>query len=69
MIAGAHAGGQGEPVMERRASVPATRPTNAPWPVVRRQNMPSAKVAKSGALTKAKTSCSRSMMLLNAPAT
>jgi hypothetical protein len=28
-----------------------------------------AKVAKSGAFTKAKTSCRKSMMLLNAPAT
>ena len=42
---------------------------NAPWPVVRFQNMPSTKVANSGAFTNAKTSCSRSMMLLNAPAT
>jgi hypothetical protein len=37
--------------------------------VVRRQNIPKAKVANSGALTKAKTSCSTSMMLLNERAT
>jgi hypothetical protein len=38
---------------------------NAPWPVVRRQNMPSRKVANSGAFTKPNTSWSMSMMLLN----
>ena len=32
--------------------------------MVRFQNMPSRKVANSGALTKLNTSCSRSMMLL-----
>ena len=40
------------------------RPAKAPWPVVRFQNMPSRKVAKSGALTMEKTSWSASMMLL-----
>jgi len=33
--------------------------------VVRFQNIPSRKVANSGAFTKANTSCSMSMMLLN----
>jgi len=37
---------------------------NAPCPVVRFQNMPSRNVAKSGAFTTEKTSCSASMMLL-----
>ena len=45
-------------------AVPATSPVNAPWPVVRFQNIPSKKVANSGALTNAKTSCSASIMLL-----
>jgi hypothetical protein len=36
---------------------------------VRFQNIPSANVANSGALTNANTSWSRSMMLLNEPAT
>jgi hypothetical protein len=51
------------------ATVPAKSPQKAPCPVLRFQNMPSAKVAKSGAFTKANTSCSNSMMLLKAPAT
>ena len=42
-----------------------TRPKKAPWPVARRQNMPSRNVANSGALTKPNTSWSMSMMLLN----
>ena len=33
--------------------------------MARRQNMPSKNVAKSGAFTNAKISCSMSMMLLN----
>jgi len=41
----------------------------APCPVARFQNMPSMKVANSGALTNANTSCSKSMMLLNCRAT
>ena len=32
--------------------VPASKPVKAAWPVVRFQNMPSRKVANSGALTK-----------------
>ena len=50
-------------------TVPATSPQKAPCPVERFQNMPSAKVANSGAFTNANTSCSTSMMLLNAAAT
>ena len=42
---------------------------NAPCPVVRFQNIPNAKVAKSGALTNANTSWSKSIMLLNDAAT
>ena len=45
--------------------MPISRPKNAPWPVVRRQNIPSRNVANNGALTNAKTSWSMSMMLLN----
>ena len=37
----------------------------APWPVVRFQNMPSRNVANSGAFTKLKTSCRKSLMELN----
>jgi hypothetical protein len=37
--------------------------------LIRLENMPSAKVAKSGALTKVKASCSSSSMLLKAAAT
>ena len=36
-----------------------------PWPVARRQNIPSRNVAKSGALTNPNTSWSMSMILLN----
>ena len=47
------------------AKVPISSPKKAPCPVARRQNMPSRKVAKRGALTNANTSWSMSMMLLN----
>ena len=46
------------------ASVPASKPLNAPCPVVRRQNIPSKNVANSGAFTNPKTSWSKSIMLL-----
>jgi hypothetical protein len=49
--------------------VPLRSPKKAAWPVVRFQNMPSRKVAKSGALTKEKTSWSMSMRLLKRLAT
>ena len=42
-------------------AVPPSRPKKAPWAVVRFQNMPSRKVAKSGAFTKPKTSWTMSM--------
>ena len=51
------------------ASVPASSPVKAPCPVVRFQNIPSRKVAKSGAFTNANTSCSTSITLLNDAAT
>ena len=46
------------------AAVPDSNPPKAACPVVRFQNMPSRKVANNGALTKAKTNCRKSMMLL-----
>ncbi len=52
------------PCTNAAAPVPDNRPTKAPWPVVRFQNMPNKKVANSGAFTKENTNCSTSMMLL-----
>src|SRR5207253_2541827 len=52
------------PCVTAAANVPANKPVNAPWPVVRFQNMPSRNVANRGALTKENTSCSTSNMLL-----
>ena len=52
------------PQVSDAATVPLTNPENAPCAVVRFQNMPSRNVANSGAFTKPKTNCSRSMMLL-----
>src|SRR2546423_1076651 len=46
------------------ATSPVNSPQNAPFAVERFQNMPSKKVANSGAFTNAKTSCKKSMMLL-----
>ena len=51
------------------ARVPDSSPVKAPCPVVRFQNIPSRKVANSGAFTNANTSWSMSMMLLNLVAT
>ncbi len=56
-------------VCRAEAAVPASSPKNAPWPVVRFQNMPSRNVANSGALTKPNTNWMKSMMLLNLAAT
>jgi len=61
--------GPGEREVQCAAEVPKTSPLNAPCPVDRFQNIPNRNVAKSGALTKPKTSCSRSMMLLKRVAT
>ncbi len=55
-----------EPERECRCCLAGNRPTNAPCPVARFQNMPSRNVANKGALTNPNTSCSRSMMLLKA---
>jgi hypothetical protein len=53
-----------KPCVKAAATVPLKSPQNAPWPLVRFQNMPSRKVAKSGPLTKLNTSCNMSLMLL-----
>ena len=57
--------GRVSPWWSAAAAVPASSPKKAPCPVARRQNMPSRKVANSGAFTNANTSWSMSMMLLN----
>ncbi len=44
------------PCVAAAASVPQTNPQNAPWPVVRFQNIPSKNVANSGPFTNPKTS-------------
>src|SRR5271155_5006216 len=53
------------PCVTAAAPVPASRPVNAPCPVVRFQNIPSKNVANKGAFTNENTSCNKSMMLLN----
>src|SRR5208283_4258052 len=57
-----------KPSVNVAAASPARSPANAPCPVVLRQNIPSRKVANNGALTNPKTSCRKSMMLLDCAA-
>src|SRR3989440_8908142 len=61
--------GSDSPWCVAAASVPATRPANAPCPAVRFQNIPRANVANSGAVTNADTRCRESTVLLNDAAT
>ena len=55
--------------MHARRERPREQAGERPVTRVRRQNMPSRKVAKSGAFTNANTNCSMSMMLLKRVAT